>query len=277
MQYDAGDDAVALITLNRPERLNALADGMVERYAGALHRADDDPAVRAVVVTGAGRGFCSGADLSLLQAGSQALSGFSDRRAGPTVAAATALGVPVVAAVNGPAAGLGTVLALLCDVRMAARSARLSTTFARLGLVAEYGVSWVLPRLVGLPAATELLLSGRTVDADEALALGLVTSVHDDGDLLPAARAYAAGLAAHSSPRSMATMKAQLYGDASRTLAESVARSQDLMAESFTWPDLPEAVAAHADGRPPRFAPLRGTPASQDPSDDLPPGAPAAP
>ena len=256
--YEAGDDAVALVTLNRPERLNALADGTVDRYVEALQRADHDPAVRAVVVTGAGRGFCSGADLSLLQGGSEALSGFSDRDAGATVDAATRVGVPVVAAVNGPAAGLGTVLALMCDVRLGGRSARISTTFARLGLVAEYGVSWLLPRLVGLPAAVELLLSGRTVDAEEALALGLVTSLHDDADLLPAARAYAAGLAASSSPRSMATMKAQLYGDAGGTLADSVARSQDLMAESFTWPDLAEAVAARGERRPARFPPRSG-------------------
>ena len=169
------DGGVALVTLNRPDKLNALTPQMQLRYVELLRELDADPQVRVVVVTGAGRGFCSGADVAALADTEKLLSFAPDVEQLPTVA----LGVrkPVVAAVNGPVAGIGFALMLACDVRFVAAQARIGTTFSRLGLVAEYGTSWLLPRIVGTSRALELLLSGRAVDADEALRIGLVDQV----------------------------------------------------------------------------------------------------
>jgi len=249
------DGAVAVITLNRPDRLNALLPGMLEAYVKALRQADRDPKVRAIVVTGAGRGFCAGADLSVLAQGPAALTGYlagQDLDSMPT--AALHLAKPVVAAINGPCAGLGFVLAIASDVRFAAPTATMSTSFSRLGLVAEYGVAWLLPRLVGLPAATEILLSGRTVQPDEALRLGLVSAVDDD--VLARAMAWAREAAASCSPGSMRTIKAQLLDAQGQRLDEAVQDSLQRMAVSFAGPDLPEALDARAAKRPVRFAPV---------------------
>lgn len=245
---------VATITLNRPEKLNALTTAMQQGYIEALDRADADPGVRAIVVTGAGRGFCAGADLAALQSGAPAL-----RRLVPTTAVmpAHALEIrkPVIAAVNGPVAGIGFAVMACTDVRLASSSARIGTTFSQLGLVAEYGLSWLLPRLIGLPAAIDLLYSGRVVDADEALAMGLVSKVCEPDQLLGEARKVALGFAERS-PRSLAVMKQQIYADLHRPFADALQRSLELMWESFEAPDLAEAIAARAEGRPPVFPPL---------------------
>jgi len=247
-------DRVALITLNRPERLNAFTEGMGSAYAQALRDADADPGVRVVVVTGAGRGFCSGADLSVLAQGPDALDGFVSDTAWddlPTVA--LEVSIPVVMAVNGPAAGLGFVLALTGDVCLASPSARFISAFSRLGLVAEYGVAWLLPRLIGRQRAAEILLSGRAVDADEAQRIGLVQGVHDE--VVDAAMAWARDVAAHCSPGSLRTMKRQLSDAQTSTLHASITESLQLMRESFRGPDLAEALLAKAAGRPPEFGP----------------------
>lgn len=246
------DDSVAIITLNRPDRLNAILPEMLIAYGRCLRRADQDPQVRAIVVTGAGRGFCAGADLGILAQGPAALTGYlagQDLDSLPT--AALHLSKPVVAAINGPSAGLGFVLAISADVRFAAPTATMSTAFSRLGLVAEYGVAWLLPRLVGLPAATEILLSGRTIGADEALRLGLVTAIDDD--VLARAIAWASEVAATCSPASMRDMKAQLLAAQASTLDEAVRESLQRMAISFANPDLPQALAARAEKRPTSF------------------------
>lgn len=249
------EGAVAVVTLNRPQVLNAVTAEMAAAYALALRAADADPQVRVIVVTGAGRGFCSGADLGVLDGGAGSIRRFLPAgEDGPELG--LSLRTPLVAAVNGPVAGLGFAFLLGCDVRFAVRGARMSTSFARLGLVAEYGVSWLLPRLIGTGPALELMLSGRTIDAEEAAALGLVHRVCAPGEVVDRALEYAAELAARCSPASMAAIKAQVYGDLERPRGEALARALALMDHSFDWPDLAEALAARRAGRPPAFPPL---------------------
>jgi enoyl-CoA hydratase/carnithine racemase len=248
------DDGVAVVTLNRPDRLNAWSPEMTVGYLAALDRATADPEARVVVVTGAGRGFCAGADMSLLQ-------GLSD--GGPRVAVADrppfqmepAVPKPVIAAINGACAGLGLVRALYCDLRVAVRGAKITTAFARRGLVAEYGISWLLPRIVGLPHALDLLMSGRTLLAEEAVEIGLIDRLVDS-DALGAATDYAGELARLSSPASMRDMKRQVWGDLTGPLEESVERAEALMSASFSRPDLAEGVASYLEHRDPRFLPL---------------------
>lgn len=253
------DGSVATITLNRPDRLNALLPGMAGEYVAHLRRADEDPQVRAIVVTGAGRGFCAGADLSVLAQGAQALQGYvqdQDAESLPTVT--LRLGTPVATAINGPCAGIGFVLAIASDIRFAAPTATMSTSFSRLGLVAEYASAWLLPRLVGLPAATEILLSGRTLTAQEAHRLGLVHEVVED----PAARAveWARQVAQDCSPTSLSIIKSQLLRSQIQSLDESMAESLALMSASFAGPDLPEALRARSERRSPDFLPYGSTP-----------------
>jgi enoyl-CoA hydratase/carnithine racemase len=251
--YDAAG-GVAVITLNRPEKLNAWSPEMTDLYLAALDRATADPEARAVVVTGAGRGFCAGADMTLL-------AGLAD--GGPRVAQADrspyqmepAVPKPVIAAINGACAGLGLVRALYCDLRIAVRGAKITTAFARRGLVAEYGMSWLLPRIVGMPTALDLLMSGRTLLAEEAAELGLVDRLVDS-DALGAATEYAGELARLSSPASMRDMKRQVWGDLTGTLEESVERAEALMRTSFDRPDLAEGVTSYLERRDPHFPPL---------------------
>ncbi|MFG3022402.1 enoyl-CoA hydratase-related protein [Streptomyces sp. NPDC048254] len=248
--------SVAVITLNRPEVLNAMTRPMAEAYARALRDADADPGVRAVVVTGAGRGFCAGADLGVLNEGADAVRRFlPDSKDLPDLA--LRLRKPVVAAVSGPVVGIGFAYMLGSDIRFASRETRISTSFARLGLVAEYGLSWLLPRVVGTPWALELLLSGRTIDAEEAARIGLVHRVTEPGEVLSEAVDYAADLAAGCSPSSLAAIKAQVYADLARPREEALARTLELMDASFDGPDLAEALLARRQKRPPAFQPLR--------------------
>ncbi len=243
---------VALITLNRPDRLNALLPGMGELYTDLLRQADRDPQVRAIVVTGAGRGFCSGADLAILAEGREALNGYLDGQTVDTVpTAALRIGTPVATAINGPCAGIGFVLALCADRRFAHANASLSTSFSRLGLIAEYGAAWLLTRLAGLPTATDLLLTGRTLTASEALGLGVVDDVSEDA--VGAAMAWAQDVAAHCSPTSLAVMKRQLMAADSQTLEEAVDSALVEMRASFQRDDLGEAITAKLQKRAPDF------------------------
>ena len=245
-------DGIALITLNRPDRLNALVPGMGDIYADLLHRADADPVVRAIVVTGAGRGFCSGADLSVLAEGPDALDGYLDgQHVDSLPTAALRIGTPVATAINGPCAGIGFGLALCADARFAHPSATLSTSFSRLGLIAEYGVAWVLTRLAGLATATDLLLTGRTLTAAEAFDLGLVNAVDDD--VVGAAMAWARGVAENCSPTAMAVMKRQLLLVDTQDLTAAVDSSLVEMRAAFQRPDITEAITAKIEQRPPAF------------------------
>jgi enoyl-CoA hydratase/carnithine racemase len=258
------DAAVATITLNRPTRLNAVTLEMAQAYADALRRADADPEVRAIVVTGAGRGFCAGADLDLLAGGPAAdepsAEDISPNGSVPATGMQPALAMqvrkPVVAAVNGPVAGVGFVLMLAADIRFVAEDATLTTSFARLGLVAEYGSAWLLTRLVGVERALDLLLTGRRITGAEAADLGLASRALPAADVLPAALDYARALAHECSPRSLATIKQQVYADLQRPFADALAEAQTMMYESFGWADLPEGLRAQAERRSPRFAPL---------------------
>lgn len=255
VQY-AVDGAVAVVTLNRPDRLNAIVPGMGDAYAERLFEADRDPAVRAIVVTGAGRGFCSGADLGILAEGRDALNAYLDGQSIDTLpTAALRIDTPVVTAINGPCAGIGFVLAIAADHRIAATSATLSTSFSRLGLVAEYGVAWLLTRLVGLGAATDLLLTGRTIDAAEAKSLGLVQQVTDDA--LAAAMAWAHDVAANCSPSAMAVIKRQLLAVDTQPLEDAVDLSLVEMRAAFQRPDLEEAIRSRLEKRPVAFPPLQ--------------------
>jgi enoyl-CoA hydratase/carnithine racemase len=248
-------DGVATVTLNRPDKLNAVTPGMAARIGEMYRSCDADPAVRAIVLTGSGRGFCSGADLAVIAGGVDTLAGFVIDSSTFPIDALT-IRKPVIAAINGPVAGVGIAYVATADVRFASSEARFTTSFARLGLVAEYGLAWLLPQLIGRPAAADLLLSGRTIDAAEAQRIGLVTAVVDPGALLEHATCYARDLAERCSPRSLAVIKEQLLSDPDSDRVSSFDRSVRLMLESFTAPDLIEAMAASQERRPPRFPAL---------------------
>jgi enoyl-CoA hydratase/carnithine racemase len=250
-------DNVALLTLNRPGRLNAWTGEMNALYFDLLARASGDPNVRVIVVTGAGRGFCAGADMDVLQG----IGGNGSSDAGQVLRPMTyplTIPKPIVAAINGACAGIGLVHALVCDVRFAAAGAKLTTAFARRGLVAEHGSSWLLPRLIGPGRALDLLLSSRVVLAEEAAGMGLVNRVVAPESLLDDTLAYARDLAANCSPASMATIKAQVYRHLTATLDDAVRESGELMARSFGLPDFREGVTSFVEKRPPAFEPLRG-------------------
>jgi enoyl-CoA hydratase/carnithine racemase len=251
-------DGVALLTLNRPDRLNAWTAEMERLYFGMLEECAQAQEVRVIVVTGAGRGFCAGADMHDLQA-------LGDGQVDVDVEAALerrpqifplSIGKPIIAAINGACAGIGLVQALMCDVRFAADEAKLTTAFARRGLVAEHGISWILPRLIGPARALDLLLSGRVVLAEEAQGLGLVNRVLPPETLLEGTLDYARELVVNCSPASMATMKRQVYADLDRALPDALAGADELMLESFTAPDFVEGVTSFLERRDPRFAPL---------------------
>jgi enoyl-CoA hydratase/carnithine racemase len=262
------DDAVATVTLNRPERLNAWTGRMETEYRGLLARAAADPAVRVIVVTGAGRGFCAGADTRALEG--HAERGSYDPGTGPGLARpgygvrpefdaelAYHFGIPkpVIAAVNGPAAGVGFALACYCDLRFAAAGAKLTTSHGRLGLPAEFGLSWLLPRLIGLTRAADLLLSSRVVLAEEAASLGLVNEVVEPERLMDRTREYARMLAEEVSPASMAVTKLQMYTDLHRDAASAVRDAGDRLETMMKGDDFREGVAALTQHRPPQFGP----------------------
>lgn len=265
------DDPVATITLNRPEALNAWTPTMEMELRDALTRAVADPAVVGIVVTGAGRGFCAGMDLKMLEsysAGNRdvlvaeevALPGedWSDDLRGP-YSFLMSLPKPIVAAINGPVVGMALAIVLACDLRYMAEDAQLATTFAERGLVAEYGLGWLLPKMVGPTVAMDLLFSARPVRGPEAVELGLANRSLPADELLDAARAYIVDLAARCSPASMAAMKQQVYTHLHAGLGEAERESRRLMLASFERPDAAEGVRSFLKKRPPRFARLGQT------------------
>lgn len=252
-------DHVAIITLNRPERLNAWTGQLGAAYFASLDRAEADPEVRVIVVTGAGRGFCSGADMDVLQGIG---SGQSDPKATVEKRDATyALGIGklVIAAVNGSCAGLGLVHALACDLRFAAAGAKFTTAFSRRGLIAEHGVSWTLPRLVGQAVALDLLVSGRIFLAEEALEMGVVNKVYPPAELMERTLAYAKEVAENVAPHSTAVIKKQVYGHPGLSLADAMSESNRVMVESLKRSDFKEGVASFLEKRPPSFTPFSGS------------------
>jgi enoyl-CoA hydratase/carnithine racemase len=255
-------DRVATITLNRPDKLNAWTGVMADQLRDAFARADADDGVRAIVVTGAGRGFCAGADMARLSsaaAGNRQLIADDDA---PTEGLAAnfaqrlsyilAIKKPIIAALNGPVAGIGFVLALYCDIRYMAEGAKLTTAFARRGLIAEHGAAWMLPRLIGPMNALDLLCSARAVGAKEAETMGFARVLPADG-FLAAVQARAAEIANLASPRAVSIIKRQVYEGLFQSLAEATQianREQELCRDTE---DFREGVAHFVEKRPPRF------------------------
>ncbi len=249
---DTDADGVLTLTLNRPERRNGWSAELRDAYYARLTAAAADPAVRAVVVTGAGTTFCPGADTAhlgdLAQEGAQLPE--------VDVDVPRNFRKPIVAAINGACAGVGLVHALFCHVRFAADTAKFATSFARRGLVAEYGISWTLPRLIGVENALDLMLSGRTFDAAEAKELGVVSRVVPRDDVLAAAQEYARDLARNCSPAAMAVIARQVFEDLDGSFDDAFARSHGNVNRFIGGPDLREGLASFMEKRPPRFAPL---------------------
>jgi len=246
---------VATVTLNRPDRRNGWSPELEAAYFAALDACEADDGVRAVVLTGAGTTFCPGLDTARLA--TVAGTGL-DLTGRPPVFRPRRFPKPLIAAINGACAGIGLVQALLCDVRFAARGARFSTAFARRGLAAEYAISWLLPRHVGVEHALDLLLSARTFDAAEAHALGLVSRLCEPDDVLAAARAYAADIATHCAPAALAAIRHQVYTDLDGGLEDAMVRALRLMQVTNAAPDLAEGVASFVERRAPQFGPVGG-------------------
>jgi enoyl-CoA hydratase/carnithine racemase len=264
-------DSIATVTLHRPDKLNAWTGTMEREVRSAMLAAEADSEVRVIILTGAGRGFCAGADMSLLNTlASQGLS--ADARTGflrnsengsqnrgvradfqKKYSYFPSLTKPVIAAVNGPAIGLGFIHTLYCDLRFASESAKFGTAFARRGLIAEYGISWLLPRLVGTANALDLLFSARIIDAGEAYRIGLVNRVFPDDGFLDSVRAYASELAQSVSPRSMKVIKRQVYTALFQTLGEAFETAEEEMIHSLQCEDFKEGVAHFLEKRAPHF------------------------
>jgi len=262
-------DRVATITLNRPDKLNAWTAIMEGEVRAAMEVAEKDENVRVIVLTGAGRGFCAGADMSLLSAVAE--KGIDEARRAQAVQAAIgirageradfrkkysyfpAVNKPVIAGINGPVVGLGLVITLYCDLRFASDAARFGTAFAQRGLIAEYGMAWMLPRLVGHANALDLLFSARMIDAAEALRIGLVNQIYPQGAFLESVQRYAMNLAANVSPRSLRVIKRQVYDAMFQTLAESFESSEQEMLASLQSEDFKEGVAHFIEKRAPAF------------------------
>ncbi len=251
--------AVRLLTFNRPERLNAWTEALGQRYFTLLNEAEADPDVRVIVVSGAGKGFCAGADMDMLQGIGEAggVGGASAPVKDYPAYYATTLNKPVIAAVNGACAGIGLVHAMMCDIRFAASGAKFTTAFARRGLIAEHGVSWVLPRLIGPAKAMDVLLSGRVFLAEEAEDLGMVNKVLAPEALVDETVAYAQDLAANSSPSSMAVMKRQVWKALTQSISEATSEADGLMRQSLREADFKEGVASFVEKRPPAFNPVQ--------------------
>jgi enoyl-CoA hydratase/carnithine racemase len=249
------DDPVATITLNRPETLNALTYPMLGALRAAVDDAARNPRVVGIVITGAGRGFCSGLDASVLQA--TATAGSSTR---PTTDDVPGLFTwllsvpkPIISAVNGVAAGGGFVLTVMSDLRIASSAAAFTTIFSKRGLIAEHGTTWIVPRLVGAGAALDLLWSSRKIDAAEAHRIGLVQQVVEPDDLLAAARRYVVDLAENVSPASLADTKRLVYAHLGIGYPDALRETDEVQYAALDRVDAKEGAAALIEKRPARF------------------------
>jgi enoyl-CoA hydratase/carnithine racemase len=260
--YEASE-RIATITLNRPDRMNAWTPVMERDVRDAMEQAASDDNVRVIVLTGAGRAFCAGADMEALKG----LDPADIRRAEnippfdmnrrpdwqTRYGYYPSIGKPIIAMLNGAAAGIGLVHALYCDLRFAADNTVFTTAFARRGLIAEHGMSWMLPRIVGHANALDLLMSARRVGSEEALRIGLVNRLCSPERLREETYAYARDLADFVSPSAIATIKRQLYDVPFQTLAEATIDANREMLVALQGSDFREGVASFMEKRPPRF------------------------
>ncbi len=265
------EDPIAIITMNRPDRLNAMTRRMLAELRHAFAAAESDERVVGTVLTGAGRGFCPGMDMEALDsisgtgefsvdtAGLEADPGDSamgdDFVTGITYL--LSLRKPLLAAINGPCAGLGFCIALLCDMRFVVRDAKFSTAFSKRGLVAEHATSWMLPRLIGSSRALDLLWSARKFDGEQADRLGLVDRLCEPGTSVDRAREYLTELATTTSPTSLMIIKQQVYRDLMTPLGPAMLETERLMAESLNRVDFREGVRSFIEERPPSFARIK--------------------
>lgn len=252
--YEAGQ-GVAHITLNRPDRLNASNGALSRALTAAFERAGADPAVRVILLMGAGRAFCAGADLQVLGELSDDPSAPNSGSGGLRYDGLMQLPKPVIAAIHGPCAGIGLALACAADIRIAADDAVFVAPFAKLGLCAEGGLAWSLSRLIGPGNAAEMLMSARRVGAEEAYAKGLVSRLLPREGFAAAVRGYAEELA-KGAPASFATIKRQLADADGEDYETARAKAAALTRETLDAPDFKEALAAKREGRAADFAPV---------------------
>ncbi len=266
----AVEDGVATITLNRPEKMNALTPNMLGDVFRRVREASADDEVRVILLTGAGRGFCAGLDLKVIGTGGSS-EGLPSADEGPAPRWGDDIGPalerfyshgwqdfivsrkPTIAAINGPVFGWGFILSLHCDIRFAARSAIFNATFARLGIPAEKNAGWLLTRLIGPARAADLLYSARRFDGEEAAALGVVNGAIEDDKLMAHAEAYAKSIATNSAPRSLAAMKAQIWtavDDPYNAAFQASDREQDLATKTE---DFREGFMSYVEKRAPAF------------------------
>ena len=261
-------DHIATVTLSRPKRRNAWTGRMHTEYRHVLAEADADPDIRVILVTGdpEGGAFCAGADTAALEGHSEKGRydpGIDDAIARPGYGAAPefdasfayhfGLTKPVIAAINGPAAGVGLVLACYADIRFAAQGAKFTAAHGRFNFPAEFGLSWVLPRLVGLTHANDLLLSSRVFLAQEAAAMGMLNKVLPAPDLMPHAQAYARDLVEKVAPGSLAATKRQIYLDQHRSVGDAVNDAEKRLDEMSTTQDYKEGIKAWMEKRPAKW------------------------
>lgn len=263
------EDPVAIITMNRPDRLNAFTVRMLAEIRHALGAAEKDARVVGIVLTGAGRGFCAGMDMGSLnrmssgeEAAREDLSGLHAEVGDPTMGEdfqvtygyLMAVQKPIIAAINGACAGLGFVIAMLTDLRFVEPQAKFTTAFSQRGLVAEHGVSWILPRLIGPGRALDILWSSRKFDGYEAERIGIAERLVEEGRAVDEASDYIRNLAATASPTSLKMMKAQVYRHLNMPLGDAMRESNAWMAESLKREDFTEGVRSFIERRPPHFA-----------------------
>ena len=257
-------EGIATVTLNRPEALNAWTDVMADEVWRAMQQAAKDDAVRVVVLTGAGRAFCAGGDVTGFKGQDSNPQQLLDKLPRPydfsrrpdyqgRASYFPAIGKPIIAMINGAAAGLGLVHALFADVRIAADDAVFTTAFARIGLASEYGMAWALRNVVGHSNAMDLLLSARKVKGEEALRMGLASQMHPRDGLAAATRAYAKDMAQLCSPRSTRVLKQQMWDLPFQSLQEAVAADSREMLSSNVCEDFQEGKTAFKEKRPPKF------------------------
>jgi enoyl-CoA hydratase/carnithine racemase len=266
IQYQV-TDPVAIITMNRPDQLNALTTRMLAEIRHAIGAAERDTSVVGIILTGAGRGFCAGMDMTSLDGMAAGDSQAEDLSELKTEVGDPALGEnfqvtysflmsvrkPIVSAINGPCAGLGFVIAMLTDMRFVERQAKFTTAFSQRGLIAEHGVSWILPRLIGPGRALDILWSARKFTGEEAQQLGIAERLCETGAAVTDATAYIEQLAATTSPKSLQLMKAQVYRHLNMQLGEAATESNEWMSESLRQDEFKEGVRSFLERRPPNF------------------------